>query len=581
MLSVVSLWLLVAALPQGVGASSQQGQAIAPSTQSPARDATTADKKGTGIIKGRVVTADGGRPLRRVQITASSAELSESRNVSTSAQGLFELKELPAGRYTVSASRAGFLRLQYGQRRPGESGRPLQLADGQSLDRIDFALPRMSVISGRITDEIGEPLAGVTVFAMQAKYFRGRKRMVPAGGGMVRTDDTGEYRLIALEPGEYYVMGTTRDTWTVDGDDKQRVGFGPTFYTGTLVVANAHAITVGLGQEVSGIDFGMVPGRVATISGTAMSASGVPLAGESVDMAQEFAGPTNSSVFGFGGGKVAADGSFTIRDVSPGEYRISVRSPGDRDRPGEAATMLVSVAGADLDGVSLVTGAGGTVSGRVATDEGVPPPLGGSALGSGRLDSRMRVFLRPQEPDTTPQRFTQDNGRLKDDGTFEVTDAIGANRISISPLPSGWAVKSIEYDGKDYADLPIELRNGQKIDGLTIVISNKLPTLGGRLLDEKGLPAEGTVVLFPDDSAKWSEQSRLVKTVRPDPSGAFEIRLVPPGDYLIAPLDYVQNGSWDDPDFLNALQEKATKVSVREGSPAPVNLTLRKEETRR
>ena len=358
-----------------------------PQSPPPARDATAGEKKGTAIIKGRVVTADGGRPLRRVQISVSSPDLSEPRNVSTTTQGTFELKELPAGRYTVSASRAGFLRLQYGQRRPGESGRPVQLADGQTLDRIDFALPRMSVISGRITDEIGESLAGVTVFPMQARYFRGRKRMVPVGQ-MVRTDDTGEYRLIGLEPGDYYIMGTTRDTWTMEGDEKQRVGFGPTFFSGTLLIASAQRVKLALGQEASGIDFGMVPGRVATISGTAMSSSGAPLAGESIDMAQEFAGPTSSSMFGFGGGKVGADGSFTIKDVPPGEFKLSVRYPGDKDHPAEGATTVVTVLGGDVEGVSLVTGGGSSISGRVVTDEGVPPALSGSIAASARADTR-------------------------------------------------------------------------------------------------------------------------------------------------------------------------------------------------
>jgi hypothetical protein len=384
MFAALTLSLLVSALLQAPAAASEQ--AVTRQGQ-PARDTSATERKGTAVIKGRIVTADGGRPLRRVQVTVTSPELAEARNVSTSAQGLFEVKELPAGRYTLSASRAGFLRLQYGQRRPGEGGRPLQLADGQTLERVDFALPRMSVISGRITDEIGEPLAGVTVFPMQAKFFRGRKRMVPSGGmGMVRTDDTGEYRLIGLEPGEYYVMGTTRDSWTVDGDDTQRVGFGPTYYTGTLVVSNAQAVKVGLGQEASGIDFGMVPGRVVKISGTAMSSAGVPLAGESVSLGQEFTGPTFSSMFGFGGTKIAADGTFTIKDVSPGEYRLTVRLPGDKDRLTESATTMVTVLGADVEGVTLVTGGGGSVSGRVITDDGVPPPLGGSTLGSGRGD---------------------------------------------------------------------------------------------------------------------------------------------------------------------------------------------------
>jgi hypothetical protein len=578
MFSVLSVFLIFATAPQAGGAS-QPGSVATPQSQAPARDARPAEKKGTGIIKGRVVTADGGRPLRRVQVTVSSPDLSEARNVSTSTQGGFEVKELPAGRYTVTASRAGFLRLQYGQRRPAESGRPLQLADGQTLDRIDFALPRMSVISGRITDEIGEPLAGVTVFPMQARYFRGRKRMVPSGGvGMVRTDDTGEYRLIGLEPGDYYVMGTTRDTWTVEGNDKERVGFGPTYFNGTLVVANAQPVKLALGREVSGIDFSMVPGRVATVSGTAMSSSGAPLAGESINLTQEFAGPTMSSSFGFAGTKVNADGTFVIKDVSPGDYKLSVRAPGDKDRPAEGATTVVSVVGADIDGVSLISGSGGTIAGRVVTDEGLSPTSSGAILSSPRTATSLRVSARPLDPDSTYQRFTEDNGRVKDDGAFELTDVIGAQRIAVGPLAPGWGVKEIAYDGKDYADLPIDVRNGQKIDGMTIVITSKLPTLTGRLTDDKGQPAEGTVVLFPDDAAKWSEQSRLVKTARPDPSGGFEIRLVPPGDYLIASLDYVQAGAWDDPDFLKGLQDRATKVAVREGTGASVNLTLRRTQ---
>ena len=110
---------------------------------------------------------------------------------------------------------------------------------------------------------------------------------------------------------------------------------------------------------------------------------------------------------------------------------------------------------------------------------------------------------------------------------------------------------------------------------MTIVITNKFPTLRGQLVDEKAQPAEGTVILFPDDPSKWGERSRLVRTThgRTCP-GRSNSGYVPPGDYLIAPVDYAQTGSWDDPDYLKALQDGATKITVREGTPASVNLTL-------
>jgi hypothetical protein len=118
---LVSALLCITAF-QGGGAAQTQTETFGARAPVPPRDATPETKKGTAVISGRVVTADGTRPLRRVQISVSSPDLGESRTVSTGTQGTFEIEELPAGRYTVSASRAGFLGLQYGQRRPGRRG---------------------------------------------------------------------------------------------------------------------------------------------------------------------------------------------------------------------------------------------------------------------------------------------------------------------------------------------------------------------------------------------------------------------------------------------------------------------------
>ena len=87
------------------------------------------------------------------------------------------------------------------------------MADAQVTDRIDFALPRMSAIAGRISDESGEPLEGVTVLAMRSMCFEGRRRLVPIV--TTTTDDAGDYRLQKLSPASYVVMASTKETWTV------------------------------------------------------------------------------------------------------------------------------------------------------------------------------------------------------------------------------------------------------------------------------------------------------------------------------------------------------------------------------
>lgn len=536
----------------------------------PPRDAVT--HKGTSVIRGKVVAADTGRPVRRVQVALSSPDLSESRSMSTTAQGLFEFKDLPAGRYTIGATRPGYVRLQYGQRRPGEPGRPVQIADGQRLDNIDFALPRSGWISGRVVDEVGDPLAQVTIYPAQWRYFRGKRRLVPVssgGTGFNQTDDTGLFRITGLEPGDYYVLAFTRTTWTVDERPDERIGYLPTYSGGTANPAEAMRIKVGMGQDAPAGDITMVPGRLASISGTATYSSGAPMAGESINMTQDFSGPSWSSSFGMPGTKVNADGTFLIKNVPPGDLRLSVRGPGDKDHPAEGVTMTVPVAGEDVSGVTLIGSSGGSLSGRIVSDTGAAIPL--------PEQSRIRVSARPVDPTSTYQAFggNQDNGRVKDDWTFEVDNVFGLNRLALSPLPTGWAIRSIDHGGKDYADTPIDVRGGARVDDITIVLSRTLPRVQGSLLDDKGQQVEGTVLLFPEDPSRWSEDSRLVRTARPDNKGAFEFRNVIPGTYLAVALDYVRDGEWADPEFLQNLRDRGKRVAVNDSGATGVGLTLK------
>src|SRR6187431_1696486 len=109
-------------------------------------------KTGTGKLRGRVVAADSGAVVRRAQVRISGTDIGV-KTASTDGQGRYEFKDLPAGRFTLSVSKAGFVTVQYGQSRPFEPGRPIELADAQLLEKADVSLPRGSALSGRILDE--------------------------------------------------------------------------------------------------------------------------------------------------------------------------------------------------------------------------------------------------------------------------------------------------------------------------------------------------------------------------------------------------------------------------------------------
>jgi len=110
------------------------------------------------------------------------------------------------------------------------------------------------------------------------------------------------------------------------------------------------------------------------------------------------------------------------------------------------------------------------------------------------------------------------------------------------------------------------------------VLSKTLPKLTGTLMDEGGKPAEGSILIFPEDQQKWEENSRLIRTMRPDETGAFEFRNVIPGDYLVVPLDYVRPGDWSDPEFLRNLKDQAKRVKVGDADASGLALTLKRQQ---
>jgi len=335
--------LLVAVMPLALRSSAAQVPAPPPVQPAQPRDAAPA-AKGTAAIVGRVTNLETGGPLRRAVIRITSPTLPSDRRVSTNEDGRYEVRDLPAGEYSLKAERGGYLTLAYGQRRPGEVGKTLQVGKGQIVKAIDFALPRLGVISGRVVDDTGEPIAKVSVWAMQFGRHQGARRLIPFfvpdeccwRGGHAITDESGQYSLL-LPPGEFVVMGQSRETWPLESDTTQVFGYAPSFYPGVIEPTDAQRIKVGVGQEVGAIDFALVPARSSRVSGTVFIAAGAPVANESVTLSQEIMGPQGGATFSPNMAQTGSDGRFSVNNVQAGEYTLAVRTPATSDQPAQEA----------------------------------------------------------------------------------------------------------------------------------------------------------------------------------------------------------------------------------------------------
>src|SRR5579871_4633774 len=166
---------------------------------------------GTAQLSGRVVTADAGStPVRRAIVTIKGSELPLGRSVVSDDVGRFVFERLPAGHFTVTASRAAFLSMAYGAKAPGRPGTAITIAAGERATEITVRLVRGAVIAGTVRGEDGEPVSGVGI----AVILMGRAAAAASGPQLFSaayyTDDRGGYRIYGLEAGTYLVAAASR-----------------------------------------------------------------------------------------------------------------------------------------------------------------------------------------------------------------------------------------------------------------------------------------------------------------------------------------------------------------------------------
>lgn len=552
--------VLIAAVPILIAVSAPMARAQAVAPPPAAKEAP----KATASIRGRITASDTGRGLRRAQVSIGGPELPQRRSASTNIRGDFEIRGLPAGRYTVSVNRSGYLPFEYGQRRVGQRGKTLELAEGEALSSIDIVMPRASVISGRVIDENSEPVPNVSIWIMRQEFFRGRRRFVPVSVG-VRTDDIGQYRATGLAAGEYLVFGTVRETWTAGAEKKQVFGYAPTYFPGTTSLEQAQHVKVAAGKETPNVDLALIAAPAVVISGTARGSDGAPLTGGSVSLTEVMMGPGGGSFGGIRSATIDADGSWILRDIPPGEYDLEA-SAADRARSRETAWTKVVVQGADIDGVSLVSEAPVKLTGQVVTDSGAPlpqPASGQFRVTIDRIGDRRQMLIG----------LGDDNGQVKSDGSFSATAVTGPSVILFGPLPRGWAIKSVEAGGREIPDGAIELKGGRE-ETVRIVLTNSHPSITGRVTDDRAADAEGTVVLFPADESRWTTGGAPIRSARTDQKGIFRIETIPPGDYYVIALDAVQTWEINDPEFLESVKSRAERLVLREGASPQLSLRM-------
>ncbi len=544
--------------------------------------------EGSGRVRGVVVTADSGAPVARVVVRLSSPGTA-GREAVSDASGRFEIAGLPAGRYALTARKAGFVTSGAGQVDATAPILAFELRDGQSHENVTVRMFRGGAIDGRIVDENGEPVVEATVRALRAEYIAGGRRL--RARHTVQTDDRGQFRLYGLPPGKYYVVSALRSL-DLAGYDPQKPpevmrgasGFAPTFYPGTAVAAEAQPVTVRAGQDAVGVDFTLTAVRRARISGVVVDSRGRPAAGTVVMLNPAAIGGAivTGSVADLHFVEPPPDGSFVLSDVKPGEYRLDVRSKvalenvartgnsgflsqGSEVR--EYASMPLTVSGNDIEGLRVATTAGHTMSGRVVVHGAVAP-----------ADLLQRLNVSTYDLTAGPGMsavMLSAGAPVQADGTFDVRGVSGRRGVRVDRLPQGWALKSVRHAGSDVTDEGIDVRDADILD-VEVTITATPSRISGTVVDGLGRPLAVAVIAFPEDPGRWaSPPNRHLASVRAAADGSFTISPLPAGEYLVAIVDEIVDGEWAEPDALARLREAGVSVKLADGEARTITLRRR------
>jgi len=100
---------------------------------------------------------------------------------------------------------------------------------------------------------------------------------------------------------------------------------------------------------------------------------------------------------------------------------------------------------------------------------------------------------------------------------------------------------------------------------LDIVLSDSGGSVEGTVLDSQGQAFAGARVVLAPDEARQSRMD-LFKTANSDSTGHFVMRGVAPGSYRLYAWESVDEGDYQDPDFLRAFADQGESVSVSSGA---------------
>jgi protocatechuate 3,4-dioxygenase beta subunit len=515
-------------------------------------------------IAGIVVDAFSGQPLSHVEVSIQSqTRANTGQTVFTGDDGRFLFDNVAPGHYPLTASRRGYVQQAYKQHEFFSTA----IIVGPHLDtsHLRFPLPPDASVSGKVLDELNDPVRNAQVLLFQQGLQLGRHTMWQQSNAS--TDDQGHYRFGHLPPGTYFVavsaqpwyaqrvthqlVTRTDNSGTVEqemttGEPELDVVYPITFFSNATDVSGADPITLHSGDaEIADLTLHPAPGLHVIINYASSGKTDEPENLQPIVLQELIPGIQQS----FGTNLVQPrPGVLEITGLPPGHVNVSLRSA-----HGEETHSLSMQLDADTS-INISSAAPpASLSGVVKMDDGSPA-------------ARTAVEFR------NPATGQQFGAEVKETGEFSLQGrslASGTYDVSVGG-PSAEAVRSLSATGAKVSGRSIEVVAGQDVK-LTIIVSKGTGRVSGVALKD-GKPIEAVmVVLVPEIS---DHNLELFRRDQSDSDGSFTLPAILPGKYTVIAIENGWDLDWYTPGVLQKYLPAGERVEVSPDSKLDVKVNV-------
>jgi hypothetical protein len=511
-------------------------------------------------VEGTVINSATGEPVKKARVVLAPIARDQDAFATTAdAAGHFLIDDVDAGQYSLTATRSGYI--QPRSLHGSANHAFFTLDKGQKMKEVVVKLAPEGLIAGRVLDEDGDPMAYVAIECMSVGYEHGKHKLI--GHAETNTNDLGEFRLPGLTAGRYIVGAVFQAQnmyWGIDVQQRPvrtpgqaaEEAYVTTYYPRTMNLNSASTIEVSPGAQISGIILAPMRSRTVHIKGR--------VGATQVHAAQIFLRLDRREEMGSGapfGSPVAPQGDFQLQGVVPGSYVLHA-SCITRDRKVYSARMPLEVRDSSIEGIELELRPATEVPGRVIIED--KGDLHGATLYA-EIQGKDGEFVMGGMA-----------AEVKEDLTFKIPN-VGMQPYDfiLHGYPESFYLKSVRMGDQDVTETGIDLAQQAAAGELIVVLSPNAGAVEGSVQNSKEEPAIGAkVTLIPD--AKHRASTSLYKTADTDQNGHFIMKGVTPGEYKIFAWEDIEEGAYEDPDFMKPHESDGQTVSIKERGHETVEL---------